>query len=105
MLSLKVRHLVKHHSIGLQRFSHENATCFAESQRVGKKPRNTFPAQIQMQTIKVWHFSYQNAAQPIFNLCCVLFDVYHNTHNIQYIITTSLCFNILELLISINIGK
>ena len=31
----------------------------------GKKHRNTLPAQIQRQTIKVWHVSYQNAAQSI----------------------------------------
>ena len=68
-LSLKVRRLVKHCNPcaieGLRRFSCENVACFAELQHVGKnhgafgkKCRNTLPAQIQSQTIKMQCISY-----------------------------------------------
>ena len=67
-LFLKVCRLVKHHNSRiaalfhtLWHFSRENEAHFTESWRVGKKCRNTLPTQIQRQTIKVWHVSYQKA--------------------------------------------
>ena len=45
----------------MRHFSHENAARFAESRRIWQKRRNTLPAQIQRQTIKLWRVSYQKA--------------------------------------------
>ena len=60
MLFLKVRCLVKCRNSRITALSRENAERFAKLQRVGKnrgafdkKCRNTLPAQIQRQTIKV----------------------------------------------------
>ena len=74
-LFLKVRRLVKH-------FSRENVARFAKLRHgknrgaFGKKRRNTLPAQIQRQTIKVRYFVLSKSSTQIFNQCCVLFDVY-----------------------------
>ena len=78
-LSLKVRRLVKLRNPriaalfqGLWRFSRENVVRFTELRRVGKnrgsfgiKRRDTLPAQIQRQTIKVWHVSYQKVVHQV----------------------------------------
>ena len=76
-LFLKVRRLVKLRNPriaalfqGLWHFCRENVVRFTELRRVGKnhgsfgkKCRNTLPAQIQRQTIKVRRISYQKAAR------------------------------------------
>ena len=57
------------------RFSCENTYISPNRGAFGKKLCNTPPAQIQRQTIKVWHVSYQNVSQSIL-ICVALFLTY-----------------------------
>ena len=88
---LKVRRLVKRRNPriaalfqGLRHFSRENVARFVKLRHIGKnrgtfgkKCRNTLPAQIQRQTIKVWHMFLSKSDTQNFNWCCVLLDIYH----------------------------
>ena len=91
----------------MRHFSRENGLRFAELRHIGqnrgtfgKKCRNTLPAQIQKQTIKVWHVSYQKVAHKFFIsvvffltytiYCAVLLQHYFITINIFSVLNVSI---------------
>ena len=72
---------------GLQHFYRENVARFAELRHVGKnrgafgkKHCNTLPAQIQKQTIKVCHVSYQKATHK-----CLISVVFFLTYTVYHL--------------------
>ena len=48
------------------------AACLAKSAAI---PYPALPAQIQRQTIKVWHVFLSKSGAQIFKNCCILFDI------------------------------
>ena len=85
-----VCHLVKHRNRGA--FCHENAARSPNCGRFGKKCQNSIPAQIQRQTIKVWHIFLSKSVAQILQIVaffltrtvCAFTQCQESCHSLTY---------------------